>query len=209
MTGGDSGAVADPPPEVVLAGFGGQGILLAGRLLAGAALRAGLNVLVHSYYEGFVRGGVSECTVVLARGEIDSPVRRHPAVIAALDGRAVADWAPRARSGGLLLWNSALVDAPPERDDVQGFPLPASALAGEIGNAQCVSMVAVGALAVLTRVCSVDDCVAALPDVVPPSRKAMVAVNEAALRRGAAFAGATAPRDGADRILRAAADGAL
>ena len=180
--------------EVVLAGFGGQGILLAGRLLASAAMRRGLNVLVHNYYEGFVRGGVSECTVAVATGNIDSPVRSHPAIVAALDRRALATWSERVRPGGLLIRNRSVVDGEMGRVDIEAFDVPASELAATAGSPMSVSMTVVGALASLTGWFTLEDCIAALDEVVPPHRHNLIAVNAQALRLGASFAAENARR---------------
>lgn len=173
---------------MVLAGFGGQGILLAGRLLASAAMRCGLNVLVHNYYEGFVRGGVSECTVALSTGSIDSPVRPHPAIVAALDSRALVAWRDRVRPGGLMICNRSVAKGAIGRADLVVFDMPASELAAAVGNPMSVSMTVVGALAALTRWFTLDDCISALDEVVPSHRRSLLAVNEAALRHGASFA---------------------
>jgi 2-oxoglutarate ferredoxin oxidoreductase subunit gamma len=174
--------------EVVLAGFGGQGILLAGRLLASAAMRRGLNVLVHNYYEGFVRGGVSECTVALSTENIDSPVRPHPAIVAALDRRALASWIERVRAGGLLIRNRSVANSVVSRTDIEVFDMPASELAAEAGSPMSVSMTVVGALASLTGWFTLENCIAALDEVVPAHRRNLLAINEGALRRGASFA---------------------
>lgn len=184
----EPGVAAVSTCDIVLAGFGGQGILLAGRLLAHAAMRDGLNVLVHNYYEGFVRGGVSECTVVLSRDEIDSPVRDRPVVVAALDGRAQEAWPEKVRAGGLLLRNVSLSSGAVHREDIRVVDLPASELASEAGSAMAVSMVVVGALARITRAYDLEGCVAALGDVVPAHRSALIDINAGALRRGAAYA---------------------
>jgi 2-oxoglutarate ferredoxin oxidoreductase subunit gamma len=170
--------------EVLLAGFGGQGLLLAGQLLAHAAMARGLEVLVHNYYEGFVRGGVSECTVVLSHGPIGSPVRRFPKVCAALDDRAAATWMPRVRSGGLLLRNRT--SGAHGRGDIRIIDLPATDIALALGNAMTVSMVALGAIVALTKWVDLEACVSALCDVVPARRHALIGLNETALRAGAA-----------------------
>ena len=173
--------------EVVLAGFGGQGVQLAGRLLATAAMRLGLNVLVHNYYEGFVRGGVSECTVALCMGEIDSPVRPNPTVVAALDDRALESWQTRVRPNGLLVRNHPGVSGAVGRSDLRVIDIPASELAAAVGNPMTVSMVVVGALAPLTGWFTLETCKLALEEVVPAHRRNLIAVNAAALERGASF----------------------
>jgi 2-oxoglutarate ferredoxin oxidoreductase subunit gamma len=169
--------------EVLLAGFGGQGLLLAGQLLAHAAMASGYEVLVHNYYEGFVRGGVSECTIVISTSPVGSPVRRHPRICAALDERAERQWTDRIPPGGLLLRNGPA--SPALRADIQVVDLPATELAQAVGNAMTVSMVALGALVTLTRLVPLDACIEALAQVLPARRQAMVPVNETALRAGA------------------------
>jgi 2-oxoglutarate ferredoxin oxidoreductase subunit gamma len=172
--------------ELLLAGFGGQGLLLAGQLLAHAAMACGLEVLVHNYYEGFVRGGGSECTVVLSGEAVGSPIPRHPRICAALDARAAATWTGRVRPGGLLLRNGA--EGPRDRSDIRIVDLPVTEIAQSVGNVMTVSMVALGALVTLTRPVPLEACVAALGTVIPARRRAMIGVNEQALRAGAAAA---------------------
>ncbi len=180
---------ADPhsAQDLVLAGFGGQGVLLAGRLLGNAVLRSGLNVQVNNFYQGFVRGGVSECTIVMSVNEIDAPASR-PDVVAVLDNRAAQSWTDRVRPGGLLIRNSSLIGDTAWRDDVNIFDIPLSDIASAVGNSMCASMVVVGALAPLTGAYLVEDCLDALSDVVPSHRKGLIDMNREALLRGAAFA---------------------
>jgi len=176
------------PLDILLAGFGGQGILLAGRVLAGAALRAGRNVLVNNYYEGFVRGGISECTIVIASGEIGSPVRSRPMVVAALDARAVANWGAKTDPRGMLLVNVSLIGDVLRPADRTVHAIPATELATSVGNPMGASLAMVGALASLTGAVALTDCTDALEEAMPAHRRAHLEKNLAALRRGAAFA---------------------
>ncbi len=176
--------------DILLAGFGGQGILLAGRVLAGAAMRAGRTVLVNNYYEGFVRGGVSECTVVIASAEIGSPVRSRPMVVAALDARALANWGARTDPKGMLLVNTSLIGDAPRPSDRTVHEIPATELATSVGNAMGASLAMVGALAALTGAVTIEDCIAALEEAMPAHRRAHLAKNVAALQRGEAYASA-------------------
>jgi 2-oxoglutarate ferredoxin oxidoreductase subunit gamma len=176
-----------PERDVVLAGFGGQGILLAGRLLGNVVVRNGLNVLVQNFYQGFVRGGISECTIVISVDEIDAPASK-PEVVAVLDQRAAQSWTDKVCRGGLLMRNSSVIDAPVSRDDVNVVDIPVTDLANEVGSIMCASMVALGALAPLTGAYAVEDCLQALRDVLPPHRQNLIEMNRAALVRGAAFA---------------------
>lgn len=176
--------------DILLAGFGGQGILLAGRVLAGAAMRAGRNVLVHNYYEGFVRGGVSECTVVIASGEIGSPVRSRPMVIATLDARALANWGARTDPEGMLLVNASLISDAPRPSGRTVHEIPATELATSVGNPMGASLAMVGAVAEITGAVTLEDCMAALEEAMPAHRRAHLDKNLAALRRGAGFASA-------------------
>lgn len=132
--------------EIIIAGFGGQGVLLAGKLLCVAAMRQGREVSHIPSYGAEMRGGTANCSVVISDEDIASPVIERPGVVIALNGPSLAKFEDRVRPGGLLIWNSSLVKNPPTRKDLVLIPLDATALSLAEGTERGANMAAVGAL---------------------------------------------------------------
>jgi 2-oxoglutarate ferredoxin oxidoreductase subunit gamma len=132
--------------SVVFAGFGGQGILFAGQVVAYAGLAEGREVLWIPSYGPEMRGGTASCTVIVADEPIGSPVvdRADGAVV--MNPPSLAKFAPLVQSGGVLIVNDTLIEAESGRDDVHEFRVPCGALAREAGDEKLASIVALGAL---------------------------------------------------------------
>jgi 2-oxoglutarate ferredoxin oxidoreductase subunit gamma len=132
--------------EIIIAGFGGQGVLLAGKLLCVAAMRQGREVSHIPSYGAEMRGGTANCSVVISDEDIASPVIERPGVVIALNGPSLAKFEDRLRPGGLLIWNSSLVKNPPTRKDLVLVPIEATALSLAEGTERGANMAAIGAL---------------------------------------------------------------
>jgi 2-oxoglutarate ferredoxin oxidoreductase subunit gamma len=132
--------------STVFAGFGGQGILFAGKVLAEAALLEGREVLWIPSYGPEMRGGTASCTVIVADHQIGSPIvdRADHAVV--LNPPSMARYAPVVAPGGLLVVNTTLIEAEPGRDDIDVLEVPCTAHARTAGDDKLVSVVALGAL---------------------------------------------------------------
>jgi len=176
--------------EVFLAGLGGQGVLLAGQMMARAAMDRGLNVSWFPIYSPEVRGGYATCTVVISDGRVGSPLAEHPASMIIMDPNAMCLFGSRAPADGLMVLNSSLIPAEMARSDVRTLWVPANDIAVQIGNDRIVNMVMVGAWAGATGVLSVEDLVGSLKRMLPERHHKHMPANEAALRRGAECAGA-------------------
>lgn len=137
---------------IVIAGFGGQGVLFAGQLLAYAALAEGHNVTWIPSYGPEMRGGTAHCTVVISDEEIGSPLVSAPTAAVVLNQPSLARYAPLVRPQGVLVHDSAL--APPEatRSDLREVILPAQEIAAALGNPQTANMVLLGAFLGATKV---------------------------------------------------------
>lgn len=136
--------------EFIIAGFGGQGVLLLGQMLAYAGMLEGKQVSWMPSYGPEMRGGTANCTVVISDEEIGSPVVSQPSCVIALNLPSLDKFEPMVKPGGLLLINSSLVDREPRRDDIKAVALPATEIASELGNIRVTNMVALGALVQLT-----------------------------------------------------------
>ncbi|MEA3226187.1 MAG: 2-oxoacid:acceptor oxidoreductase family protein [Planctomycetota bacterium] len=175
--------------EIVIAGFGGQGIMLAGKLLAQTAMRAGKEVTYMPSYGAEVRGGTANCMVVIADRDIACPVVAKPDSLIVLNKASMNKFAPRLKNGGLLIMNSSLIDSEPDLDDsVEIVALPADELAVELGSHKSANMVAIGAYLQKRGYLTPDDAAQALPETIAKRYHKMLPVNTAALRRGGEFA---------------------
>ena len=130
----------------VFAGFGGQGVILAGKLLAQAAANCGLQVTWLPSYGPEMRGGTANCTVVLSDESIGSPVVDNPTVLVAMNLPSLDRFEKTVASGGTIVVNSSLISRPVERNDVRVLSMPANDIALSLGNAQAANMVALGAV---------------------------------------------------------------
>ena len=170
---------------VIFAGFGGQGILLAGKVLARAGMNRGLEVTWLPSYGPEMRGGTANCTVVVADSPIGSPVVDNPDALVAMNGPSLDRFEPRVAKGGVIVVNSSLVKRDVERADVRAIPIPANDIAAELGNPRVINMVALGALVRALDVVSLEDIEAAMEEELRgKGRDELIELNREALRRG-------------------------
>jgi 2-oxoglutarate ferredoxin oxidoreductase subunit gamma len=174
--------------EIIIAGFGGQGVLFAGQVLAYAAMDNGREVTWIPSYGPEMRGGTANCTVVIADEEIGSPLVRNPRAAIVLNLPSLERYEPDVASGGVLIANSSLINRGPQRQDVKNVFLPANEIAESLGNKRLMNMVALGALLALLPVLPVEAIEKALEDHLPARHKKLLPVNFKALRQGADFA---------------------
>ena len=175
---------------IFFAGFGGQGILLAGRLVCLAAMAEGRYVSHIPSYGAEMRGGTANCSVVVSDEEIASPLVPHPGVLVAMNGPSLVKFGPLVREGGLLIWNSSLCEAPAPRDNVELLAVPANEIAEAAGSYKAANMAVLGALLArrpaLTSLAAVE---AALERAVSARHRELNDVNRKALKKGYETAG--------------------
>ena len=175
--------------EIVIAGFGGQGIMLAGKLLAQTAMREGKEVTYLPSYGAEVRGGTANCMVVISEEEIACPLVAQPDSLIVMNKASLNKFAPRLKKGGLLVMNVSLIDNEPEFDDsIDVVAVPADELAVELGSQKSANMVALGAYLQKRGYLSPDAAGEALADVLAERYHKTLPVNIAALHKGAQFA---------------------
>jgi 2-oxoglutarate ferredoxin oxidoreductase subunit gamma len=131
--------------DVVCAGFGGQGVLLIGKVLAYAGMKAGKEVSWFPSYGPEMRGGTANCTVVISDKPIGSPVIQHPRSLIAMNLPSLDKFEPMLRDKAFVLINTSLVNREPARDDLKVLKVPASSIAIEEGSPRAANMVALGA----------------------------------------------------------------
>jgi len=175
--------------DVFMAGFGGQGILLIGNLLAYAGILEGRNVSYFPAYGVEKRGGAATCTVVVSDDEVGSPVIGNPGAALLLNPLSMEKYFSRVRPGGLCIINSSLIeDAGDSRNDLQVVRIPVNELALELGDARLLNMITIGAYAELSGAVSLDSLKSALKDVLPERNHRFIPMNVEAIERGAAYA---------------------
>jgi len=129
-----------------IAGFGGQGLLFLGRLLAEAGMRQGFHVSWLPSYGPEMRGGTANCHVNISTAHIGSPLVSAPTVLIAMNKPSLDKFAPEVVSGGLIIYDSSLINQPPIWGEIEVLALPATEMADRIGSAKSANMVALGAL---------------------------------------------------------------
>lgn len=172
--------------EIIFSGFGGQGALFAGQLLAYSALDSGLHVTWIPSYGPEMRGGTAHCTVVISDEPIGSPSVRRPRSVVALNLPSFEKYEPLIKPGGLLVYNESLIPAKPSRTgDVRYLAVPANDIADELGNVRMANVVLLGAYIAATRTMSLETVEAALDLHLGERQRKYLGANKQALRRGA------------------------
>ena len=174
--------------SAILAGFGGQGILFAGTILAKAATSEGLEVLWIPSYGPEMRGGTASCTVIVAEEPIGSPIVDRADAVIALNPPSLARFESAVAPGGLLVLNTSLIEALPARTDIEIVAIPCTALARAAGDDRLVSVVALGALLARRPMVGLDAIRAAIAAVVQARRPEILEADLAALDAGYAAA---------------------
>lgn len=169
--------------DVVMAGFGGQGILLIGKMLAYAGMREGKEVSWLPSYGPEMRGGTANCTVVISDRPVGSPVIQSPNAVVAMNLPSLDKFEPDVRPGGLLIINTSLINRGSTRDDLTVVNVPANEIANELGNRRGANMVALGAYLGATEAVSVDGIIEVIRETFA-AKPGVIDVNITALQRG-------------------------
>lgn len=173
--------------EVIISGFGGQGTLFSGQVLAYAAMDADKHVTWIPSYGPEMRGGKARCTVVVSDEEIGSPIVRRPSSAIVMNIPSMEAYEPAIKPGGVLVVNSSLIDLTSDRDDISTLYVPATEMATEMGNVRIANMILLGAWAVATGIVTIEQLEQALTGHLPQSKQKLVPINQEALRQGAAM----------------------
>ena len=177
----------------IIAGFGGQGLLFAGHVLAHAATLEGREVSWLPSYGPEMRGGTASCTVIVSDRAIGSPIVDVADSLIVLNPPSLARFEPALVAGGLLVANTSLIEAEPRRADIDLVALPCTALARAAGDDRLASVVALGALIARRPIVSGASIVAALTDLVGARHGDLLPADLAAFGAGYRAAGVPAP----------------
>lgn len=169
--------------SIVIAGFGGQGVLFAGQLLAYAGMDSARHVTWIPSYGPEMRGGTANCTVVISDDPVGAPIVSRPEIVIALNLPSFEKYEPLVREGGLLVVNSAIVAAKTARENIDAAYVPANAIAEEAGSTKMLNMAAVGALLARRPVLTLEEVEQALRNHLPESKQHLLETNLEVLRR--------------------------
>jgi 2-oxoglutarate ferredoxin oxidoreductase subunit gamma len=170
--------------SIILAGFGGQGVLFTGQLLAYAGIAENLYVTWIPSYGPEMRGGTANCTVILSDEEIGAPVVRNPTVAMVFNNPSFEKYAPLVKSDGLLVVNTSLIDHHSEREDISIKLIQASDIATELGNMRMANMVMLGTMLRHTPIVSLDTVKQQLTLHLSDRQRKWLEPNKSALDRG-------------------------
>jgi len=169
--------------EVMFAGFGGQGILLIGDILAHAAMEAGFEVAWIPSYGPEMRGGTAYCLVVVSDRAIGSPIIRNPMNLVAMNRPSLEKFAPLVKPNGVVVINSSLISIGAGRDDVDELFVPANDIAKELGSVKAANIVALAAFVARSKIVDFEllrECVKKQF----ASREKLIPLNLEALEQG-------------------------
>ncbi|MGE5708286.1 MAG: 2-oxoacid:acceptor oxidoreductase family protein [Bacteroidota bacterium] len=170
---------------VLFAGFGGQGVVLMGKLIALAGMHEGREVTWLPSYGPEMRGGTASCVVVVSEERIGSPIIDQPHSAVIMNNPSLTKYEPTVEAKGHLLVNSSLVDLQPQRKDLTVLKVPCNEIADELGNPKVANMVMLGAYVGLTKAVKMESLKEALEHTLPPHRHNLLPLNFEAMERGA------------------------
>jgi 2-oxoglutarate ferredoxin oxidoreductase subunit gamma len=170
--------------EMIIAGFGGQGILYMGQMLSYAANDLGKKVSWLPSYGPEMRGGTANCMVCISDEDINSPLVLEPDVLVAMNKPSLVRFEKTVKPGGTLVLNRDMIDIEPTRGDTDVYWIPADAIASELGNPKIANMVALGALIGALDIVTLEQAVNTVGVNTPASKADTLSINLEALRRG-------------------------
>ena len=173
--------------NIVFAGFGGQGVLFAGKVVAYAGLIEGRELSWLPSYGPEMRGGTANCSICLSDEPIGSPLVTNPNVLIAMNRPSLDKFVNDVEPGGVILLDSSLIDVKVERDDVTTYYVPASTLAEENGLKGLANIILVGKLFKEVGFCSAETLDKALQKCIPARKAAMLDFNRKAIEIGSAL----------------------
>ncbi len=173
--------------EIVFSGFGGQGVLFAGELLAYTAMKSGYYVTWMPSYGPEMRGGTASCTVIISGDEIGSPVVRNPQAAVVMNLPSMNKYEPIVKPGGVLVVNQSLVNRNFKRKDLQVVLIPANDIAESISEKRLSNMVMIGALLAKMPILSLESVKTALEEELPERHRHLLQANIKALQEGYDF----------------------
>jgi 2-oxoglutarate ferredoxin oxidoreductase subunit gamma len=173
--------------KIRCAGFGGQGIVLMGKLLAQAAMMEGRHTTFFPQYGAAMRGGTANCSVIISDEAIASPMVGEPDVALIMNGPSLDKFEPTVKPGGWIFVNTSLVSREVGRKDVNVFKVAANNIAEEVGSSRTANMVMLGAFSKKQKTIDLDILLKSLDIQLPDVSAKVAELNREAMRRGGAL----------------------
>ncbi len=171
--------------QILLSGFGGQGILFTGKFLAYKGLLEGKNVSWLPSYGPEMRGGTASCSVIISDEEVGSPIISCPDVLIAMNLPSFEKFVPTVRPGGIVIADSSLIETKTERTDIDVHYIPSTALASDMGRQSLANMIILGKLLAVMDDFNTEEIKTVLSKVIPPKKADMLEINMKAMTIGA------------------------
>ncbi len=170
--------------KIIIAGAGGQGIMLLGKILAEAVLQEKKNISWFPAYGPEVRGGTAYCMVVLSQEEIPSPRVEKANILVIMNQPSWEKFQNRITPKGLMILNGSLIKSVPEKTNAEILKEPFTELAIKLGNIRVANMIALGALIAKKRIVEPETVIKVLETIAPPDKRGLIEINKKALQTG-------------------------
>ncbi len=175
--------------SIIFAGFGGQGVMLMGQVLAQAGMNEDKYVTWFPSYGPEMRGGTANCTVVVSDEPVASPVVEMPTEVVAMNIPSLLKFEPKVKKDGFLFINTSVVDRKPQRKDIRIIELPANEIAENLGNVKIANMVMLGGFVQVTKCVSIDSVIEAMRYKLSGKNSDLLELNMKAIFEGAKHVG--------------------
>lgn len=173
--------------KITFSGFGGQGVLMMGYVLAFAGMNEDKHVTYLPSYGAEVRGGTANCTVVVSDEEIASPIASSPEFVVVMNYPSMVKYQSTVKPGGTMFLNSDLITEEPTRDDINVVKAPVNTLAHDMGADRSLNMVMLGVVAAKTGIVSTSALLSAIEKVLQGKKQSLIEMNQKALEAGIKF----------------------
>ncbi len=170
--------------KIIIAGFGGQGVMTLGQMISYAANNKDLHTLWYPSYGPETRGGTANCSVLVSNDPINSPVISSPDSIVVLNLPSLDKFMPKLKKGGHLFYNASLIESPKLRDDVNVYPVPINDIATELGNIKVANIVMLGAYLAVTHLFTKEEIEVILRKTFGNGKEHLIQINLDALEAG-------------------------
>ena len=175
--------------EILIAGFGGQGILFSGKFLAYEGLIDGKEVSWLPSYGPEMRGGTANCSIIISDSAVGSPIVSNPDILIAMNLPSLDKYENATKKGGQIFIDSSLIDRKVERDDVETYYIPATKMASDEGLTGLANMIMIGHMIAKSGIIPEENIEKAMQKVVPATKQNMFDLNMKAVKLGIEYKG--------------------
>jgi 2-oxoglutarate ferredoxin oxidoreductase subunit gamma len=172
--------------EIIMAGFGGQGVMAMGKILVEAALKEGKNVSWLPSYGPEMRGGTANCSVIVSEEPVGAPIVTEATAAIVMNRPSLDKYEDYVIPGGALLINSSLIDQKAARKDINVYYIPANDIANELGVGKIANIVMLGAYLKISGAATEESIMEIITEIFSGKKASVIPLNKEALLRGAA-----------------------